>query len=158
MAWVALSADDVQNSLSATEQDVFNNDTAAEADLAVIVQSVTGLVRGKVNSATRNQGHLGPPGTIPDELYAAAISIARYKLITHFPDNQLMAPDRDQDRVDAYAQLDQVASGQLVVVRGDDPPVGTPTVDGEYGGEPFFEPYPTGQPNQPVTPYVGYPW
>jgi hypothetical protein len=158
MAWVLLSATDIQNSLSATEQTVFNADAAAEADLTTIVQSVTGLVRAKVNSNKRNQGHLGPSGTIPDELYAAAISIGRFKLITHFPENQLMAPDRETDKNDAMQQLADVASGQLVIVRYDDPLGQTPVVVSEYGGEPFFEPYATAEPYPPYTPYAGNPW
>jgi hypothetical protein len=158
MAWIALSAEDIENSLSATEHGVFDGDSAAEADLAVIVQSVTGLVRGKVNSAKRNQGHMGPPGTIPDELYAAAISIARFKLITHFPENQLMAPDREADVNRAYDELGAVARGELVVVRADDPLGATPEPGSEYGGESFFEPYIVNQPQPPYVPYVGYPF
>ena len=158
MAWVPLLAEDVQNSLSLTEQSVFDGDAAAANDLNTIVFSVTNLVRGKVNSNQRNQGHLGPPGTIPDELYGAAISISRYKLISHFPENQLMAPDREQDVSRAYDELAAVASGELVVVRYDDPPTGTPQLGSEYGGEQFFEPYPTNQPDPPFVPYVGYPF
>jgi len=91
-----------------------------QSDLTVIVQSVTGLVRGKVNSNKRNQGHLGAPGTIPDELYAAAISIARFKFLTHLPGTQLITLERSADKEAAYQQLSDVASGALVIVRGDD--------------------------------------
>ena len=73
MAWIELSTVDILNSLTEAEQSGIST-PAANADLATIVQSVTGLVRGKVNSNKRNQGHLGPDGTIPEELYAAAIS------------------------------------------------------------------------------------
>ena len=70
MAWVPLEVTDILNSLTEQEQSGMSAQ-AAQSDLTVIVQSVIGLVRGKVNSNKRNQGHLGPEGTIPNELYAA---------------------------------------------------------------------------------------
>jgi hypothetical protein len=154
MAWISLAVTDIENSLTASEQAGIDSPDS-EADLAVIVQSVTGMVRGKVNANKRNQGHLGPAGTIPDELYAAAISISRFKYLTHLPGTQLITADRRQDYQDALTQLAEAASGDLVVVRADDPPGGTPQVGSEYGGEPFFEPYATGQPYQP---YVDSRW
>lgn len=120
MSWIALSSDDIENSLTATEQSLMETDSSTEADLTTIVASVTTLVRGKVNSYRPNQGRLGPAGTIPDELWAAAISIARYKFLSHLPQNQLMAPDRENDKVDAYAQLEAAATGDLVIIRGDE--------------------------------------
>jgi hypothetical protein len=143
MAWVALSVTDIQNSLTEAEQSGISS-PAAEADLTVIVQSVTGLVRGKVNANKRNQGHLGPPGTIPDELYAAAISIARFKYLTHLPGTQLITVDRRADKDEALQQLADVASGDLVIVRGDDVSGQTPEVGVESGwsGTNLQGPYP----------------
>jgi len=132
MAWIALSTVDIQNSLTEDEQSGIST-PAANADLATIVQSVTGLVRGKVNSNKRNQGHLGPPGTIPDELYAAAISIARFKYLTHLPGTQLITQDRRDDKAEAYDQLEAVATGELVVVRGDDVEDQTPVAASASG-------------------------
>jgi len=125
VAWIELSTVDIVNSLTEAEQSGINS-PAANADLTTIVQSVTGLVRGKVNSNKRNQGHLGSDGTIPDELYAAAISIARFKFLTHLPGTQLITPERSADKDAAYQQLADVASGALVVVRGDDASGQTP--------------------------------
>src|SRR5215471_2215449 len=129
MAWVALSTTDILNSLTEAEQSGTQSDSA-QADLTTIVQSVTGLVRGKVNSNKRNQGHLGPPGTIPDELYAAAISIARFKYLTHLPGTQLITQDRRDDKNEAYEVLTDVATGDMVVVRGDDVGDQSPPTDG----------------------------
>jgi len=154
MAWIALSVTDIANSLTEAEQTGIESPDA-QADLNTIVQSVTGLVRGKVNANKRNQGHLGPAGTIPDELYAAAISIARFKYLTHLPGTQLITVDRRADKDEAYTQLEAAARGELVIVRADDPPGGTPPLGSEYGGEAFFEPYATPQAYQP---YLGYPW
>jgi len=120
MAWVALSTTDILNSLTEAEQSQVAAAPSAESDLTTIVQSVTGLVRGKVNAAGRNQGHLGPPGTIPDELYAAAIAISRFKFLTHLPGTQLITQDRRADKDSAYQQLADVAAGDLVVIRGDE--------------------------------------
>jgi hypothetical protein len=153
MAWVALSVTDIQNSLTEQEQSGIST-PAAEADLTTIVQSVTGLVRGKVNSDKRNQGHLGPSGTIPDELYAAAIAIARFKYLTHLPGTQLITPDRRQDKVDAEKLLDDAAEGKLVVVRGDDIGGQTPIMGAETGaGEVYQATYPFWQSQTPAWPY-----
>jgi hypothetical protein len=143
MAWVALSVTDIQNSLTEQEQDGLRT-PSAQADLTTIVQSVTGLVRGKVNAEKRNQGHLGPVGTIPDELYAAAIAIARFKLLTHLPGTQLITQDRRIDKDEAMQQLADVASGDLVVVRGDDVSGQTPQVgvDSGWSGTNLQGPYP----------------
>jgi hypothetical protein len=127
MAWVALSVSDIQNSLTEEEQAGLQTGSA-QADLTVIVQSVTGLVRGKVNSNKRNQGHLGPPGTIPDELYAAAIAIARFKFLTHLPGTQLITQDRRQENTDGHTELNDASTGALVVVRGDDVSGQTPVL------------------------------
>lgn len=151
MAWVPLTAVDILNSLSVKEQGLFQ-DAQSQQNLANITVGVIGLVRGKVNAAKRNQGHLGPEGTIPDELMLAALAIGRFKLISQYPENQLMAPDREQDRIDAYAQLEQVANGELVVVRGDDVGGQTPELQSDFGSEPYFEPYPTAFQPDPLYP------
>jgi hypothetical protein len=132
MAWVPLSTQDISNSLTEQEQDGLQT-PSAQSDLTVIVQSVTGLVRGKVNANQRNQGHLGPPGTIPDELYAAAISISRFKLLTHLPGTQLITQDRRADKDEALVQLEDAAEGKLVVVRGDDVNGQTPVLGSDSG-------------------------
>lgn len=119
MAWIALSSDDIENSLTEAEQNGLDTGSA-NSDLTTIVASVTALVRGKVNAWKPNQGCLGPAGTIPDELWAAAIAIGRFKLLTHLPGTQLITLDRRIDKDEAYAQLEAVASGELVIVRGTD--------------------------------------
>ena len=132
MAWIALSSTDISNSLTEDEQSGLST-PSAEADLTTIVQSVTGLVRVKVNANKRNQGHLGPPGTIPDELYAAAIAISRFKFLTHLPGTQLITQDRRADKDEALQQLSDAADGKLVIVRGDDLLGQTPLVGVEIG-------------------------
>lgn len=132
MAWIPLTSNDIENSLMGAEQ-VGLNTPDAQADLAVIVTSVIGLVRGKVNSNKRNQGHLGPPGTIPEELYAAAISIGRFKFLTHLPSSQLITEDRRADRTEALQMLSDAADGTLVVIRGDDTAEQSPILGSQFG-------------------------
>jgi hypothetical protein len=131
MAWVILNSTDVLNSLTDAEQQQMAAASSAMIDLNNIVLHVTNLVRGKVNAAKRNQGHLGPVGTIPDELYAAAVAISRFKLLTHLPGTQLITPDRRQDKDEAFLQLHDVALGVLTIIKGDD--VGYQSVLGIYG-------------------------
>lgn len=119
MAWIPLSTGDILNSLTEQEQSGTNTDSQ-QSDLTVIVSSVTNLIRGKVNAPKRNQGHLGPEGTIPDELYAAAISIARFKYLTHLPGTQLITVDRRADKDEAYEQLEAVVKGELIIMRIDE--------------------------------------
>jgi hypothetical protein len=151
MAWIPLDSDDVLNSLSDAEQSQFAAAPSAQADLSNLVVTVTNQVRGKVNAARRNQGHLGPTGTIPDELQAAALSIIRYKLLTHLPGTQLITEDRRTDHRDALGLLDAVARGEMVVVRGDE--TVTPPVGSDYGGEDYFKPY-----SDSSSRYIGNPW
>jgi len=132
MAWIPLSSTDILNSLTEAEQSGTQSESA-QSDLTVIVQSVTSLVRGKVNAAKRNQGHLGPVGTIPDELYAAAISISRFKYLSHLPGTQLITKERAADKDEAYQQLEAVKEGELVVIRGDDVDEQSPLVDSTFG-------------------------
>jgi hypothetical protein len=132
MSWVALSTEDIMNSLTEAEQSGTNSESS-QSDLTTIVSSVTSLVRGKVNSAKRNQGRLGPDGTIPEELYAAAISISRFKYLTHLPGTQLITKERAADKDEAYQQLEDVASGELVVITADDVGEQTALVSADYG-------------------------
>jgi hypothetical protein len=132
MAWIPLSSTDILNSLTEAEQSGTSSESS-QSDLTVIVSSVSNLVRGKVNSSKRNQGRLGPEGTIPDELYAAAISIARFKYLTHLPGTQLITKERAADKDEAYAQLEAVATDELVVITADDEFEQTEVVSADTG-------------------------
>jgi hypothetical protein len=133
MAWIPLNIQDVLNSLTEAEQSGMGS-SSAQSDLLIIVTSVTNLIRGKVNAPKRNQGRLGPDGTIPDELYAAAISIARFKYLTHLPGTQLITVDRRADKDEAFQQLEAVIKGELVIVRGDETEAAPVGVDSDAWG------------------------
>jgi hypothetical protein len=144
LAWITLTTDHVVNSLTTQEQSMMT-DPSSSVDLANIVQGVTALVRGKVFSWRPNQGLLpvALPGTIPDELLGPAISIARFKFLTHLPGTQLITKERSADKDEAYAYLDDVSSGKMIILGPDGATV--PSNPADTDGEPYFKPYPDWQ-------------
>jgi hypothetical protein len=152
LAWLPLITDDVLNSLSATEQNQMTDPSSA-ADLAQIVSSVVSMVRGKVNSYQPNQVFVPyPPGMIPEETYGAAIAIARYKFLTHLPGTQLITKGREAENTEAYALLNDVVSGKLIILG----PATSSNLGGTIpqkkadtdGGEDYWGTYPFWQPTQ----------
>jgi hypothetical protein len=157
LAWLPLITDDVLNSLSTTEQNQMTDPSSA-ADLAQIVSSVTSFVRGKVNSYQPNQVFIPyPPGMIPEETYGSAIAIARYKFLCHLPGTQLITKWREAENTEAYALLDDVASGKLIILSPatSSAPGGTiPQKKADTdGGEDYGGTYPFWQPQTPAWPY-----
>jgi hypothetical protein len=144
MAWIALTTDDILNSLTSQEQGLMNDPSSA-VDLANIVSGVIALVRGKVFSWRPNQTMISQvtPSEIPDELFSAAISIARFKFLTHLPGTQLITKERSTDKDEAYAYLDDVASGKMIILGPDGMTVPSNLADTD--GEPYFPPYPCWQ-------------
>ena len=156
MAWLPLITDDVLNSLSATEQNQMTDPSSA-ADLAQIVSSVVSFVRGKVNSWQPNQAYAGPAGTIPEETYGSAIAIARYKFLTHLPGTQLITKWREAENTQALSELDQIASGKLIILSPATPQAPGGTIPQKKadtdGGEDYGGTYPFWQPQTPAWPY-----
>jgi hypothetical protein len=152
MAWLPLITDDVLNSLSATEQNQMTDPSSA-ADLAQIVSSVVSFIRGKVNSYQPNQVFVPyPPGMIPEETYGSAIAIARYKFLTHLPGTQLITKWREAENTEAYALLNDVASGKLIILSPATPSAPGGTIPQKKadtdGGEDYCGTYPFWQPTQ----------
>lgn len=120
MAWVSLNEQDLRNQLSQPEMDAFNTlaPEPGQADrLTAIVQWVASLVRGRVAAYPQNRNLLDPVAVnIPPELYGAAIEIARYKLLSSFPQGRTFI---DEARIAAYKdankQLDDVAKGLIAI-------------------------------------------
>lgn len=123
-------------------------DSASASDVAAIIVHVTALIRGKVQSWRPNQGDLAlaPSGTIPEELMAPALAICRYKFLTHLPGTQLITKWREAENTEAYALLDQVATGVFVILASDNT---VPSNPADTGGEPYWPPYPVYMPPQP---------
>jgi hypothetical protein len=148
MAWVTIEQDAVVNSLTSQEQSMMTDPSSA-SDMATIISSVTGLVRGKVQSWQPNQSFTPfPPGQIPEELLAPALAICRYKFLTHLPGTQLITKWREAENTQAYEILDQVAGGDFIVLFPANPDGSGGIVPGnpaDFGGEPYFPPYPSWQ-------------
>jgi hypothetical protein len=122
MAWSTLSAADMLNALTAPERDLFGSGDSASTSpdrLTAIISWVVDQVRGKVAALPENRGVMGASGTLPPELYGAAIAIARYTLLTSFPAGRMFLDDaRTRAYTDALKQLDDAAEGKLIVEPG----------------------------------------
>jgi hypothetical protein len=122
MSWNSLNADDMLSALTQPERDVFgtrNSGPGSGDRLDAIVLWVVDQVRGKVAAFSENLGVMGAPGTIPPELYGAAIEIARWKLLTAFPQGRVfLDAARERSYTDALKQLDDAAEGKLIVEPG----------------------------------------
>jgi hypothetical protein len=118
MAWQTLNADDMTSALTQPERDLFESGAASSGTdrLDQILIWVVALVRGKVAACAKNREYMGPDGTVPAELYGDAIEIARYKLLTSFPQGKLFIDDaRVRGYSDAVKHLDDAAAGTLAV-------------------------------------------
>lgn len=86
MAWIALTTNDVRERLSWPELDAFQNWHRAPNQVDPIPETISGVVRevrGYVGGCSRNT--LGTDGTIPEELYHAALALIRWRLATRLP-------------------------------------------------------------------------
>jgi hypothetical protein len=122
MAWLPLIGKDILSILTQPERDLFGQGFSASSSddrLDAILVWVVSLVRGKVAAFPENLGVMGAPGTIPPELYGAAIEIARWKLLTAFPQGRVfLDAARERSYTDALKQLDDAAEGKLIVEPG----------------------------------------
>jgi hypothetical protein len=120
MAWMPLTGLDVKNELAQPELDVFNSSLLEPAQtdrLTSIASWVASMVRGRVAAFPQNRNLLDPvPANIPPELYGAAIEVARFKLLTSFPQGKAFLDDaRIATYKDACKQLDDVAKGLIAI-------------------------------------------
>ncbi len=120
--WQQLDPDDVRNAVTQPELDLFNQGSSADGSpdrLSRILEEVVSLVRGKVAAFPENRVNMGEGDTIPEELYGPAIEIARYKLLTAFPEGKLFLDEgRTQCYRDALTFLNDAAKGLLHVELG----------------------------------------
>jgi Protein of unknown function (DUF1320) len=120
--WSELNADDLLSALTQPERDLFGTGDSGPGSgdrLDAIVGWVVDQVRGKVAALPENRGVMGATGTLPPELYGAAIAIARYMLLTSFPAGRMFLDDaRTRAYTDALKQLDDAAEGKLIVEPG----------------------------------------
>jgi hypothetical protein len=114
MAWLEITEALVEDRLTADELSSLKTLSVSSggAPLADVITGVTNEVRGYVSAGgyTRGAG-----ATIPDELFEAAVSIIRYRLILRMPaEKMLLTPGREKDKDAALALLkDLVATGRF---------------------------------------------
>jgi hypothetical protein len=129
--WMILSESDLTSALTAPELDLFSSGASSSSSpdrLAAIVVQVVSLVRGKVAAWPENLAKMGPGaspavgltpavlGTIPEELFGDAIEIARFKLLTSFPQGKMFLDDaRMEGFRAANKHLDDAANGKLII-------------------------------------------
>ena len=120
MAWLPITSDEVKTRLSGPEADALQGTALAEGQvdpLPDVIAQVTDEVRGYIASHGLNT--LGPAGTLPPQVRAAAIAIIRWRLAGRLAignaSGLLQTESRRQEYEDAVSLLRDVSKGQLVV-------------------------------------------
>lgn len=120
MSWLVISPDDVVSRLTETERlqcdtaDV--SGTTVTMRLPTIITYATQYIRGKVAVFPNTRGNMGPAGTIPDELYLAALNLIRWELLNALPNIGRLEDDpRKGDYEQAIKDIEAAAKGDLVI-------------------------------------------
>ena len=113
MNWTALKEIDLSARLSQTELSVLKRvgGSSSTTSTATLINQATEEARGYIAACSRNS--LGPQGTLPESLHAAALDMVRYRLITRLPASGLMTPERKAEYQNALNLLEKVASCQF---------------------------------------------
>jgi len=110
--WLPLTSDHVVKSLAAAEASALRTlqlEAGATDPLPDVIAQTVAKVQGYV--AVRYV--VGQPGTIPDQLLATSIAIARWALIGRLPVKSLATEIRLGQYTDALAELKDVAVGKF---------------------------------------------
>jgi hypothetical protein len=131
MAWITPTETDLGARLASAELAALQ--TAAVGDygntVPDVLASVVAEVRGRVAANPANS--LGDAGTIPEELKAAALAIARWRILTRLPGMRSLQDEaRRAEYNDAQALLTAVARGEFAIEQPDDP------IEADIGGVP----------------------
>jgi phage gp36-like protein len=112
MSWIALTPDHVVQSLAETEASALRTlqlAAGATDPLPDVIAQTVAKVQGYV--AVRYL--VGQPGTVPEQLLATAIALARWALIGRLPIKALATDIRRAQYEDALAELRDVAAGKF---------------------------------------------
>lgn len=108
--WITLTEADLQTALTGPELTAAKTAALAAGQGSVlddVFAQVTREVRGHVATCERNT--LGPAGTIPDELLAAAVDECVYRLCKRLPGKVLLKQERSDAHDDAVALFNRAA-------------------------------------------------
>ena len=122
MAWITLTEDNLAERLAAAELTAVQTAATGDAGNPVpeVLESVVAEVRGRVAANDRND--LGPAGTIPEELKAAALALARWRVLSRLPGMRMLQDDaRRMEYTDALALLAAVANDNFAIEQPEDP-------------------------------------
>lgn len=116
MSWITLVPDDLAERLAAPEYDAVRKAAIGVygQEQAKVLADVVAEVRGRVAACARNS--LGPAGTIPSELRAAALAIFRWRFLTRVPGLKALLTDARRDEYnDALRLLEATAACKYAV-------------------------------------------
>ena len=118
--WITLQSSAVQGALTSTEATALSTYLLAEGasdPLTEVVARTCAEVRGYV--AVRYGTAVGEAGTVPEELESAAISVARWRLLTRLAAGRaaqvLLTEGRRKEYEDAVVLLRDVAAGKFAI-------------------------------------------
>lgn len=130
MSWITLTEAHIATAITGPELTAAKGVVLATDQtppLAEVLGQVTGYVRSRVGACDKNT--LGPAGTIPDELLAAAIDLAIYRLTKRLPGKILAKQERIDAADKAEALMKDVAACSVALVQ--------PETAGEQPGAPL---------------------
>ena len=122
MAWITLTEANLGERLAAAELAALQSAAVGAYGNTVpdVLASVVAEVRGRVAANGRNQ--LGAAGTIPDELKAAALAIARWRILSRLPGMKSLQDEaRRSEYADALSLLAAVADGKFAILQPETP-------------------------------------
>jgi hypothetical protein len=136
MSWITLTEAHIATAITGPELTAAKSVVLATGQtppLAEVLGQVTGYVRSRVGACDKNT--LGPAGTIPDELLAAAIDIAIYRLTKRLPGKILAKQERIDAADKAESLMRDVAACNVALVQpetaGEQP---SAPLTGHWGG------------------------
>ena len=120
MSWLVINPDDVVSRLTETERQQCDTSlvggTSMTQRLPTIITYATQYIRGKIAVFPNTRNNMGPSGTIPDELYFAALNYIRWELLNALPNTGRFEDDpRRGDYEQAIKDFQSAADGELVI-------------------------------------------
>ncbi len=136
MPWILLSSEHIDGALAAAEVTALRTLQVAPGQADPVAEALD-------RAAAEVQGYVGTrylvdqPGTVPDQLLSAAISIARWRLLGRLPAKIFATDNRRKEYEDAIAQLRDVAAGKFALSVATEPADEQPRphAGGAYGNQ-----------------------